>query len=71
MRFKSIDGAQIYITVEGKICIQQYSFEFGKDVFIYLTFNQFIDVAGWAVDNKNEIEELWNDGIGDDDDFEA
>lgn len=70
MNFKSTEGAQIYITNEGKICIKQNSFEFGKDVHVFLTFNQFMATADWLKDMQEEIEEIWNDGIAGGDDYE-
>ena len=71
MELKHIEGAKIYITNEGKICIKQYSFEFGKNVYVYLTFDQFMDVASFVVENKDEIDSLWNNGVEVEDDSEA
>lgn len=70
MNFKSTEGANIFITNEGKVCIRQKSLEFGKYVHVFLTFNQFMATADWLKDNEEDIKEIWNDGIEGGDDYE-
>lgn len=66
MKFKSIEGFSVFINTEGKIAIEQESFEFGKTVCVFLTLDQFDALSNWVFVNKDEIDLVWNDGVEDD-----
>jgi hypothetical protein len=66
MKFKDVEGFFVYLTQGGKIAIRQNSFEFGKDVHVFLTLDQFSKLETWVLRNQDEIECLWNDGVEDD-----
>jgi hypothetical protein len=63
MKFKDVEGFYVYHTQSGKIAIRQNSFEFGKDVDVYLTLEQFKNLERWVTRNECEIDELWNGGV--------
>jgi hypothetical protein len=63
MKFKDIEGFHVYATQGGKIAIVQNSFEFGRDVHVFLTLEQFDKLETWVLRNKEEIECAWNDGV--------
>lgn len=60
MKLKDIDAVEVGISVNGKIILNQTSSE---ENFIYLTLDQFSQIATWVVNHVEEIEELWNGGI--------
>lgn len=66
MKFKSAEGFTVFLNKEGKIAIEQESFEFGKTVHVYLTLDQFYAIGHWVLENKDDIELVWNDGVEDD-----
>jgi hypothetical protein len=66
MKFKDVEGFRVYPTQGGKIAIVQKSFEFGKDVHVFLTLEQFSNLQRWVLNNSCEIDDLWNDGVDDD-----
>jgi ATP-dependent helicase YprA (DUF1998 family) len=66
MQMKSVEGLEVYITKEGKIALEQHSFEFGERVYVYLTLEQFNSLESWVFKNKDEIEAMWNGGVEDD-----
>ncbi len=63
LKFKSIEGFIAFINHEGKIAIEQDSYEFGKPVQVYLTTEQFETLGHWVYKNKAEIELTWNEGL--------
>jgi hypothetical protein len=63
MKFKDVEGFHVYATQGGKIAIVQNSFEFGRDVHVFLTLEQFDKLETWVLRNKEEIELAWNDGV--------
>jgi hypothetical protein len=66
MKLKSIEGFSVFINKEGKIGIEQESYEFGKPVHVYFTIEQFDGLSNWVWKNKDDIELVWNNGVEDD-----
>lgn len=65
MKFKNVEGFEVYLSQEGKITIVQHSFEFGKEVRVFLTLGQFELMQQWVDNNVIDIEKAWNDGVED------
>ena len=65
LKFKSVEGFSAFINKEGKIAIEQYSYEFGKPVYVFLTMEQFETIEHWVYKNQAGIELTWNDGVED------
>ena len=65
MKFKNVEGFEVYLSQEGKITIVQDSFEFGKEVRVFLTLEQFRQIQQWVNGNQIDIEEAWNEGVED------
>ena len=65
LKFKSIEGFSAFINKEGKIAIEQDSYEFAKPVHVYLTMEQFETLEHWVYKNIAEIELTWNEGVED------
>jgi len=65
MKLKSINDAEAFVTVSGKIAIAQHSFELGKIVHVYLTLDQFRQLQKWVDENEQQVMEAWNDGVDD------
>jgi hypothetical protein len=66
MKFKSTEGFNVFLNKEGKITIEQESYEFGKLVHVCLTLEQFYAIGYWVLEHKDDIELVWNDGVEDD-----
>ena len=65
MKFKSVEGLDIYVTQEGKIALEQNSFEFGEPVRVFLTLEQFKSLYDWVLENEEQIDVTWNGGVCD------
>jgi hypothetical protein len=65
MKHKNVEGFHLYMTQEGKIAIEQDSFEFGKHVHVYLTYDQFCQIENWVFKNRDAIVLAWNEGVED------
>lgn len=65
MKFKSVEGLDIYVTGEGKIALEQNSFEFGEPVRVLLTLEQFNNLHDWVLENEDQIDVTWNGGVCD------
>ena len=65
MKFKNVEGSEVYFSQEGKITIVQHSFEFGKEVRVFLTLKQFRQIQQWVDNNVIDIEKAWNNGVED------
>jgi hypothetical protein len=63
MNFKNVEGFYLYMTEDGRIGIQQKSFEYGKSVNVFLTLDQFRLVEKWVTRNECDIDEVWNSGV--------
>ena len=63
LSIKGVDAVHADMTVSGKICIEQWSHEFGETVCIYLTLDQFREIEHWVDRNEVDIEEAWNSGV--------
>lgn len=63
LKLKEVQGVEYYITQEGKIAIKQDSFEYGKPVRVFITLEQFEHLVLAVSDFRDEIIEIWNEGI--------
>lgn len=70
MKLKEIESVKIGITNYGKIVLEQTTAEVN---FIYIAYDQFLQLNEWVEDNKKAILDLWNEGIdlGDDDETDS
>ena len=63
LKLKGTHGVEFYITHGGLIGIKQDSFEYGNNVDVFLTLEQFEHLQLMVEDFKDELNELWNKGV--------
>lgn len=63
MKLKHTLGVEFSVTGEGFICLKQYSGEIQRNIYLYITLDQFQQMHTWVHSNEGYINEIWNNGI--------
>lgn len=62
MIFKYVDNIEVTITSDGKIAISENPNEYDFNV-VYITLDQFELIGKYILENINNIELAWNNGV--------
>jgi hypothetical protein len=63
LKLKEVQAVEFFVTQAGKIAIKQDSFIYGKPVEVYLTLDQYEHLQLMVEDFRDELNDLWNNGV--------
>lgn len=63
IKLKAVAGVDFLITKDGRICLKQDSFEYGKSVEIFITYEQFDYLQMFVQDFRSDILNILNVGV--------
>lgn len=63
LKLKGTQGVEFYITQGGLLGIKQHSYEYGKYVDVFLTLEQYEHLQLMVEDFRDELNDLWNEGV--------
>jgi len=58
MKLKHTLGVEFSVTGEGFICLKQFSLETQRNIYLYITLDQFQQMHTWVHSNEGYINEV-------------